>query len=513
MELTVNKETIAINETAYEGNQELPIESDFILPDYCPDVIRILNCGVVPTITSKQSAGDKIIIDGIAAINLIYLTEGGAVFEYETKLPFSRTVALKAPVVNPIVTVNPSADYVNCRALSQRRVDVRGAVSIYVKVLARHEESIITGASGQNVQLRKETVSVSAVCGSADKQFTVREELELSSSKAPIKCIISKICNARTTDVKVMANKVVLKGDLDVNLIYTSEDQGNELFKCAFTLPISQVFEVDGVGEDCRCLVNLCVYDSSIELRPDIDGEGSAIDLEVGIEAAIRAYNSCDIETVCDLYSTNYESSYQAKPLSLNCLSELVSEQYTERNVFDLPEGDIVSVDGLWANAAARGARISDGELTVSSIVKISILVRNTAGGIRYFDRIIDSDFKYKLKSASGNMTADAGVSVRSSDYEINGGGSIEIKIVFDVRASVFSQTRKNIIYDINIDQAAKKSYDNLPALTLYFAGSDESIWDIAKKYNTSVSAILEQNQIEEEVLQDRQMLLIPIVR
>ncbi|NMA79558.1 MAG: LysM peptidoglycan-binding domain-containing protein, partial [Clostridiales bacterium] len=35
---------------------------------------------------------------------------------------------------------------------------------------------------------------------------------------------------------------------------------------------------------------------------------------------------------------------------------------------------------------------------------------------------------------------------------------------------------------------------------------------DIAKRYNTSVEAIMEENELEGEVLEQRGMLLIPIV-
>ena len=48
-------------------------------------------------------------------------------------------------------------------------------------------------------------------------------------------------------------------------------------------------------------------------------------------------------------------------------------------------------------------------------------------------------------------------------------------------------------------------------ALKLYFADDGEDIWDIAKKYKTSVSAVMEENDLGGDSVSGR-MLLIPIV-
>ena len=36
--------------------------------------------------------------------------------------------------------------------------------------------------------------------------------------------------------------------------------------------------------------------------------------------------------------------------------------------------------------------------------------------------------------------------------------------------------------------------------------------WEIAKRYNTSLQAVMEENALEQTTLQEKRMLLIPIV-
>jgi len=45
----------------------------------------------------------------------------------------------------------------------------------------------------------------------------------------------------------------------------------------------------------------------------------------------------------------------------------------------------------------------------------------------------------------------------------------------------------------------------------LYFGIENENVWDIAKRYSTSVDAVMEENELNGEKLENGGMLLIPI--
>ena len=66
---------------------------------------------------------------------------------------------------------------------------------------------------------------------------------------------------------------------------------------------------------------------------------------------------------------------------------------------------------------------------------------------------------------------------------------------------------------DIQINSEEIKKTDSNYALRLYFGTTGESIWDIAKKYSTSVNAVMEENNLYDEKLAENSMLLIPIVK
>ena len=94
--------------------------------------------------------------------------------------------------------------------------------------------------------------------------------------------------------------------------------------------------------------------------------------------------------------------------------------------------------------------------------------------------------------------------------YSIPNTNSVEIKA--EVKACVYASKvcRKHTVTDINLDTETVKKSEGY-ALKMYFAEEGEELWDIAKRYSTSVEAIIEENELNTEN-DGARMLLIPIV-
>ena len=68
-----------------------------------------------------------------------------------------------------------------------------------------------------------------------------------------------------------------------------------------------------------------------------------------------------------------------------------------------------------------------------------------------------------------------------------------------------------SLIHIFEVAGEKEKNGDD-SALTIYYADESEDIWDIAKRFNTSVQAVMEENGLEDERVRRRGMILIPIL-
>ena len=75
MECKAAGESVFAKEVLFEGNCEQAVDTELTLPDYCPDIGKLLKCRLVPMIMSRHVNFDSLVVEGTARISVIYLDD------------------------------------------------------------------------------------------------------------------------------------------------------------------------------------------------------------------------------------------------------------------------------------------------------------------------------------------------------------------------------------------------------------------------------------------------------
>ena len=104
------------------------------------------------------------------------------------------------------------------------------------------------------------------------------------------------------------------------------------------------------------------------------------------------------------------------------------------------------------------------------------------------------------------NITTN--VNVSSQDFIIGQNGNIDCRINLEFDISVSKSTTINIIDDLNIEECTnEKNY----SMVIYFVKQGDTLWEIAKKFKSTVEDIVEVNGIEDaNKIKIGQQLFIP---
>ena len=327
MDFSVKKEPVFVTEVIYDGQAEQGVEFDYVLPDYYPDIFRILRCTLRPGIVSCNISGDKLILDGVICITALYLSEGGGMECVEHRYSYSKTVDLPKSADNGTVTVEPKVDYTTCRAVSGRRIDVRGAVSFRIKVENITPFEIITDIEGCNIQTRKNKVSCTRKL-TAGKQFVVREDIGVSGIDGTVKAVVSCDATAVVNDCKIIADKVVLKGEAKLKALYlVGSDNGTYLQTMEAEIPLSQIVDMQGIDERHTCYALFRVLSCALTVKSADDDASGVFGCELTIGSQITATLEESIYPVTDMYSTSYESSYTTSALKTESDHRFIAER------------------------------------------------------------------------------------------------------------------------------------------------------------------------------------------
>lgn len=510
MDYKLLHQAVSLNETVFDGSVEQSVDCDLTLPDYCPVIQRILKCQVLPQVNSYQMVGDRLTIDGFAQIRLFYTDEGNkAVRCYEYQSPYSKAVEIKTTVENACISVTADMQYVNCRAVSQRRADIHGSFSIKIKITACHEENIIIGVEGGGMELKKKETSVSSITGEAQRQFTVNEVLEIGNAKPAVQQIIRCSATAVLRDFKLITNKLLIKGELVVKTLYCADGLESSLETAENSIPISQIIDMEGIDDGSTCDVRLNVLCFELQTKTDASGEARLLDATAKINAAIKATKMVDINIIADAYSTQCELDMETKNLDFEKLLETFHDTALCRKTIDI--GAVESVLDVWCDNIAPTVVQEENTLWIRGTAVVCLLAISSDTSPVYIERTLDFEYRREMKISAEKVACQPSLSVLASDYTLNGTDRLDVRLELGIDGSIFLMESTKVLAQLSLDESRAKP-KNTAALTVYFAEAGEMVWNIARNYNTTVSAIVEENELKDEVIREKCMLLIPCV-
>ena len=510
MDLKITKETVCVSEIIYDGSIEQAIDSDITLPDYCPDILRVLKCTIMPRINSTQATGDRITVDGSALLRVMYVAESGRLHCYEQNIPFSNFVENKELEANPFVKVKIKTEYINCRAVSQRRLDIHGALSINFLAVLKKPRELLSDAQGAGIQTKRKNVEVNNVVGSANRAFSLADVLEIGASKPPIAQMVRTSAFATTSEIKIISNKVMIKGDLVINAMYTADTEQGTLETIETSLPISQVVELAGITEECMTDIRLDLTSIDIIPKPDSSGSMRLLDITARIDATLNATKAMTVPIIIDAYSTQYEIETQSKTVEFKSLVENFTETNLCRDSIDVSGIGVKRVLDMWCTDVTTESKFQSEELIIDGAITVCMLVEDADSQISYLERQVNYEHKRSVMITQ-KVECDSFVSVCASSFVIGAGDSIDVRIETRIQSSIFSVSSKKMIDSININEDKGKK-KNKAALTIYFSQQGETVWEIAQRYNTTVEAIMLENSLTEDKILENAMLLIPAI-
>ena len=516
MDLKISRETIPAAVSVYDGIQEQPVELDYILPDYYPDIFRLVRCEVKPVITGWTVSGDKLSYELRCDISILYCGEGDSVLRSVTQTQsFQKTVELGSECASPEVRLTPKTDHINFRAVNKRRLDLRGAVSVKTSVTCQSQQEVISDVSGMNMQLRRVPMRFAAKKLTADKQLRVSEETELSAARPSVINIISSRCAVKDCEQKLISGKLLAKGELKVDVLYSCEKDGSgSVEPMSFTLPYSQIIDIDGIDESFVCRITPEIITCEVTAAAGKTGENRALRCEAELRLMCRAVKNTEVMIGTDAYSTVYPCSVELTGMHAEQLPAEYSEGF--RHTAKLAEGDSVpeTIYSVWCTPKNINTRTGDDgkSVVISGMLTYSMTVRDSAGMISMPDKDEAFEETIDIGDDISGASVSTEISTKEVSYNISSEGVLTAKADISADISVSGSASLKAVTAVSVDDTTRKERDGDYAIKLYFGVPGEDVWDIAKRYSTSVSAIMEENELEGDRLEDGGMLLIPIV-
>jgi len=510
MDFTKQTNTLSQRKTLFEVTAEQPVDCDITLPEYFPDAVRVLKCSLTPRITAVQGAADRITAEGSALLRILYVSEENTVRCFEQNIPFSKYAEGAVPP-QACVCATAKTEYVNCRVQSPRRLDIHGSICISFCAYGKSDSVFLCNSAGGGVQMRKKTVSCTNLLGCTEKLFRLSETLELGGAKPSIAQIVKCEATALLEDVKPVTNKALIKGELILRTLYIADDDTGSLEQMEHSLPISQITEADGAEEGCVTDCVLTVSSVEIAAKTDATGALRLLDASVCICAKLQFFEECETDIVLDAYSTLYALEQKKQNFAFQHILDKCTDTYLCRSNIDTASLGLQQVADVTCTGLTQKSAVADGTLSVEGTVSVGILYMDRERQWGYTERNFDYTYKRATAASGENLQCTPHITLCGIAFVLGADGALEVRAELDISAIIFSVQTQAITADITLDTESQKR-QSYAALTIYFAREGESVWEIARRYNTTAEAILTQNALDGDTLTQNCKLLIPRV-
>ena len=507
MELELKKTSLDVYETGGELTLTQEETAETIVPDYCPDIARIIETEGKVFLHSRELRSGKAELSGTVRLCVLYTPEGeGGIRALEFALPFSVESDSRVFQGCQYLAAEVEIDTLETRMLNPRKVFTHCRLCVS-----------LTGYRRTAMQLCREVEFEPSLCVEkqhtpqhavflthiSEKDFTFTEEISLSSGREGAAELLSSRVRSTVTETKVVGSKLIFKGVFAVSVLY--RNQQGQCCSTSAELPFSQIMEVEGVSENVSADLRLQL--TGMDLQIGDDPEGRQIDVSLYFHATALMRQEQELTLLSDLYSTAYDLTYEAAPVEFTNFRETMNRRQTVRELLEI---GVVADSILSAHAVCGGILVSrDGALvTLRTGVSICVLYLDEGGVPLVAQRRLDINCQLELpESCRVTGHAVCGEEIQAS----LGDRGIEVRFPVDFQLEAVGRTQKACITAVQLDRDTPKNTAGTPSLVLRCLGKQESAWDLAKGYNTTIADILAANQLdrEEDIPSDR-LLLIP---
>ncbi len=506
MDFTLTPKPVYTADDAICDSHELPVDLDFTLPDYCADVEKILKCTVSPEVYSTNFSGGQLSVEGSSVVRILYCSQDKKTLRCaEQSIPFQSTFNLSSDSDEYAVSIKAETQYVNCKAVSKRRLMVHGAATIKVKLRQKKATRIYEPEDSKELQTLMKSTKISELLSLQSEVFSVSESIA-TDSKIPVSTILRTELNCILTDATAVGNRMIIKGELTFSMLYAS-DQSSELpQQFTYVFPFTHNMQCpEGEKSDIR-EIDLSIMNYDYKLKSDITTDSPVVVLDAKLSASLACRKETEVSYISDAYSTFTNTTLEYTRLKVDTAVHPKITSLMCKSSVSLSDVEVSRVLDVFCDSVTVTPTAGD-KLKLTGKANFCILALDSNSEIIYLERSIDINHDETLSMLYTGVS-DVSSLVKSISYRLTDAENLELRAEILVFTKLVKTENLQAVSEIT--DIGKCIRDESCALTLYFAEADESVWDIAKRYKTDRNALVKENDITGEFLPDKMLLLIP---
>ncbi|MGL5086098.1 MAG: DUF3794 and LysM peptidoglycan-binding domain-containing protein [Clostridium sp.] len=519
-QIDVIKERIQYEQLLNENSSNHILKGEYLIRDSHPDMKEVLGVDAKANITNKEILGDKVLVEGLLTYTMFYLPKEEAISEIASRKihsvtfteKFANYLDLENDEHRVICDVECEIEHIEANLINERKAGIDGVLELRWELYRSGEFEYVKDVEGkEDIQVLKKQEILNGVKGEKEVELLGKSMMKVTMDKPEIEDILNCTLNLHKKEIKIGEDKVYIGCYCKVEVLYKGKDTC-DIMTLQDDVYLSKEEELVGINNDMMSSLNMIVNNSEYTINTDDLGENRIVNLEFVIKGNVKVFSKEKIDLITDAYSPSMNMELATGNHEIGIIQGSAnSESMVKDNIYLKNDNakieQIISVNG---SACVTDKIVENDRVKIEGLVKVSVLYKLADEENCY--GIVCGELPFlastEIKGAKEGMDILVKASLENIDANIEA-NTIAIRATVITSSKVCYKVNKEWVVDI-LDGGDEKK-EKKSSITIYVIGLGDTIWQLAKKYNTTMEELIKLNDIENpQELKAGEKLIIP---
>ena len=512
--MEIKKESVRALRVKSKASSQVTFDEDYNIPDIKPDVGRMIQSKGDMVMDEVRLSDGRAFLRGNLNVDLLYVGEDeGEIYSLSAKLPMEEIINLEGIAGGDKMCLKWEIEDLSLYVIHSRKLNIKAIVTFYAVVDEPTEIRLPISVGDESVSVRKKKVCLMSLHVHKKDTMRVKEDIQLVSNRPNIRELLWHTIEARGIDLRPEDNVVKVKGELAIFVLYAGDDEGNPLQWMEYSLPFGGEVECPECRDELIPNIEVSMIHQGIEVKPDSDGEERIFQADVVLELDMKMYKEEEHDIVLDVYTPFKECVLHGKKEVLDSLLVRNSSKcrLTDRVEVKETQGKVLQICHSMGRIKIDKSAIVEDGILVEGIVLLKVLyiIGNDDMPFYSMETMIPFTHVAEARGITKECTYFLQTDMEQLSTTMVDSNKLEVKATVGINVLVLNSREEMIIEKVEEQPLDRNKIQNMPGITVYMTGEGDTMWDIAKRFYTTVDEICRINELEGDEVKPGQPLLL----
>lgn len=502
-----NVNELDLTKKSKQQTTQILLEGDGIVPENKPDLSNIIHFSGEILKKSIKISENQFNYIGELSLDILYYCNNSTYGIYSMKalIPINETLYLDDLENDEETKINVMCKlvHIECNMINDRKVSIKAVAdfSFYSEKSVKQKIIEPISSDDNSMAFLEEVINIERIVDTKKDCYKVKEEVVIDDKMPPIGEVLRVRSKITDKEIRPVEEKVMIHCNIIVDALYRDNDGLCHVFRSK--IPFHTYIDSKFVSPKSDINLELIISKNKIEVSIDNDGEARILEIELDIDADMKAFSNEDLSLITDAYIPNKVTTVKKEEFSYTIPVGIGENQFHIREKVSLNNElpTMMQAENSWGEVVVENISIENGVVEISGLLNSEIIYLSGEDNapLHIFMESVPFSQRVELNGIEENDDLYINASVEEIDFQIYSGrdGELISRILLEVvgKRNILGET----IVDIDVSDAVSDNKRSAGAV-IYTVQDDDSLWNIAKTHNTTVADVMDMNGIEKVV-------------